>query len=350
MDVYSSIPLLVGVDGGATEVKAHAVVEAAGGLEALDARATFRYERVPGFEPISLAAQIEERDRNDIRPGRAEREQGENWIAAFAQAIASVAARMSRADLVVGVCAPGLKTPDGRGIAVSRNGPRIPDFVDRLEVQLAREGLVLVRTIPRLSSDGDACGLGEEASANGALRGGANAYYVGGGTGLAECFKLDGRVVGLDELAPGVQKAWALVSSHGRSYEDHVSMRGVNARFVELGGRADVLPEAAAVAGDKAAIAAFGECARMLGELVGLRVRALHEQRGIALARVVVGQRLGALFVDPALRAHLREPANHACCLPIHPSTLREAPAIGAARIALDALKSDGAGMRESTS
>lgn len=336
--VFSETPLLVGVDGGATEVKAHAIVEVAAGLELGDARAAFRYETVAGFTPLPLALQLAARDAGDIRIGALEHEQGERWIEAFTHAVTSIAACTQRAHVVVGVCAPGLKTRDGRGIAVSKNGPRIPDFNDRLEARLAREGLVLARGLPRLASDGDACGHGENACASGGLRDVVNAYYLGGGTGLAECFKLGGRIVGLDELDGRVVKAWALASSRGRSYEEHLSMRGINARFVELGGRAGTTPESAASRGEKAAIETFGECAKMLGELVGLRSAAMRELRDVALERVVVGQRLGNLFVDPALRAHLRAPADRACSIPIHPSTLREAPAIGAARCALDAL------------
>ena len=41
------------------------------------------------------------------------------------------------------MCMPGLKTADGRGIAVLRHGPRMPYFLDRLEERLVRDGLVL---------------------------------------------------------------------------------------------------------------------------------------------------------------------------------------------------------------
>jgi hypothetical protein len=328
--------LLVGVDGGATEVKAHAITALGDRLEAGEARAGFRYERVSGFEPLALADQLIESGRDSVRCSALEERQGELWIEAFAQAIESVAARACRARVRVGVCAPGIKSRDGRGIVAARNGPRIAGFADRLEARIVRAGLVLAGPLPPLVGDGFACGLGEKASLLGGLHDVTSAYYVGGGTGVAECFLLEGRVVSMDDVADISRKAWEMPSSLGRDFEAHLSARGLNARCVELGGSAGVLPEDGAVSGDRAALQALAECASMLAELVEKRVGEIRRARGVALERVVVGQRLGALLADPRLRASLREPAERASVLPIRASTLRAAPAIGAARWALD--------------
>lgn len=345
--------LLVGVDGGATEVKAHAIDEIDGAYTASRARAGFRYEPVNGFEPVDIALQMEESARGAMRCSALEQAQGERWVEAFASAIESVAASAGTARIQVGICAPGLKTRDARGIAVAKNGPRIVDFVDRLEARIMRSGLVLEYPIPPLVGDGVACGLGEVACAQGGLRDVSNAYYVGGGTGIAECFVLDGRVVSLDDVADFSRKAWSMTSSLGRDYESSVSARGLNARFVALGGRAGTVPEEViervqagtatgskdsteqrpdATADERAASKALAECAAMLAELVNLRVEEMRHAHGVALERVVVGQRLGTLFAAPTLRSLLREPAERACSIPIHPSTLRASPAIGAAR------------------
>lgn len=328
--------LLVGVDGGATEVKAHAIIPVADRLEAGEARAGFRYERVSGFEPVDIAIQLDELARAAVRCSEHEERQGELCVEAFAQAIESVAARSGHARIRVGVCAPGLKSSAGRGIVAAKNGPRIVDFVDRLEARIMRGGLVLESPLPPLLGDGLACGLGEKASAKGGFNGVRSAYYISGGTGLAECFLLEGRVVALDDVADVSKKAWMLVSSLGRDFEAHLSARGLNARSHELGGRAGVFPEDAAASGDRAALQAFEECAAMLAELVEKRTSEMHRARGIALERVVVGQRLGLLLADPRLRTVLREPTERATPIPLHVSTLRCAPAIGAARWALD--------------
>ena len=332
---------MIGVDGGATEVKAHEILEVGGGLEIGPAAAVFRYAENTGFAPIALAAQLAEFGRGDVRVTIREKAEGEQWIDSAAHAIGSVAARTSRAELRIGMCMPGLKTIDGRGIAVMKNGPRIPDYLDRLEARLVRDGFVLARPIGRLISDGDACGHGEDASSHGGFRGVANAYYVGGGTGLAECCKLDGRIVGFDELAGVMPKGWQMVNESGeRTFEELLSMRGVNARFRERGGGEEWV-EICAAAGDAQANDVLRETAIALGEIAALRVNALRASRGTQLERVVVGQRLGLLFADPKLARVLREPAERelerrvgARSLLVA-STLRAAPAIGSARCAL---------------
>jgi hypothetical protein len=331
--VQSETPLLIGVDGGATEVKAHAIVVAADGLVPGAEQATFRYESVEGFAPLPMNDQLVERESGRVAPSALEHEQGERWIDGVARAIESVAASARRADVLVGMCMPGLKTRDGRGIDAMRNGPRMLEMLGRLEARLMHAGVVLSAPIARIASDGHACGHGEEASSAGAFRDVRNAYYVGGGTGLAECFKLDGRVIGLDELGGKIEKGWALKSSIRRSYEDHISVRGINARWVELGGDPSTKPESAWPR-NLAAIQALSEAVVYLDEILRARIDALRRVGLPALERFVVGQRLGALLASPEL-ASLRASAEGACPIEFCISTLRAAPAIGAARLAL---------------
>lgn len=377
-------PLLVGVDGGATEVKAHAVVAVSGGLAAGEEHAAFRHVLVPGFTPVPIDVQRRERESGRLVIGDLERVQSERWIDSFADAILSVAARAGRTDVWLGVCTPGLKSRDGRGVEVVRNGPRLVGFLDRLESRLALEGLDVVASIPPLLSDGHACGLGELAHPEGGFRGVSNAYYVGGGTGVAECLLLDGRVTSFDEVESRAEKAWNLRSTSGRTFEDHLSMRGLESRFVEASaqgapGAADArrtertaaeriaaepgraqhgdtqhghterghaereYVEHAAARGDAAAIATLQECGARLGELVEARARVFP------IERVVVGQRLGALLADPTVSRFLRPPLERATSIPIRASTLRAAPAVGAARRALDARAESAARARSTT-
>jgi hypothetical protein len=336
--VSSEPPLLIGVDGGATEVKAHAVVAAADGLVTATERATFRHALVDGFTPLPIEQQLADReshriDPHEIEQSASEREQADRWIDTFALAIESVAASARRADVLVGLCMPGLKTRDGRGIDAMRNGPRIPAMLDRLEERLLCDGIVLAAPIARILGDGEACGHGEEASPTGGFRSIPDAYYVGGGTGLAECFKIAGRVTALDDLAGTIPKAWSMKSSIRRSYEDHLSARGINARWVELGGDPHAMPESAWPR-NLAAIQAFSEAVVLLDELVRARIDALQRAGLPTPKRLVVGQRLGALLALPQL-ATLRASAEGACPIELYLSSLRAAPAIGAAHIAL---------------
>jgi hypothetical protein len=347
-------PLLVGVDGGATEVKAHEVVEAGVDdegcviLDVGDAGAAFRYPTKMRFEPVALPVQLHAHEKDEVAPTREEIAEGDLWIECAAQAIVSVAARAGAARLVIGMCMPGLKTRDRRGIAVMKNGPRIPGFLDRLEARLAFEGLRLERSIPDLLSDGTACGLGESKARDGALRGVRDAYYIGGGTGLAECLLVDGKVLALDALDAPMKKAWQMDVELGITFEDRLSMRGMNARFPE-----GSFVEALALTGDREARSILLDVAEALARLVMERVSAMAEHSNTKLERAVVGQRLGAMLADRGLRAFLAEPAESALRRHLGAdrargflvaSTLRAAPAIGAAAFALSKMQEEAHG------
>ncbi|MFN0009189.1 MAG: hypothetical protein ACKVXR_14900 [Planctomycetota bacterium] len=339
--------VLVGLDGGATKLAAHEVVVLAGEPVSLALGAGVAEERVPrGFAPVALDEQLAERESPRI--DALEREAGRAWVAAAARAIAGAAG--GRRRLRLGVCMPGLKTADERGVCVLRHGPRMPRFTDELEAELASLGFDLVAKIPRLIGDGEACGLGELAADGGSFRGCAQAYYVGGGTGVAEAIVLDGVVRSLDSI--GVPRAWELRRAGGECFEDLVSMKGINARAP---GDAEALAEHVeerAVAGERTAARTLVAAAEALAELVALRAESMLvlADGPRHLERVVVGQRTAALFTDVRLDAWFRGPLEHALAsriariagsaLPtgfLRASRLRAAPAIGAAASARSA-------------
>jgi predicted NBD/HSP70 family sugar kinase len=398
--------LLIGVDGGASEVKAHQVLvlSEAGpetgatrfppSLALGGASASLCYDLVPGFAPVKLAEQLEALREKRVVPTPMEIAEGDLWIDAIAHSIHAIAVEAEEPHVRLGLCMPGLKTSDGRGLAAVRHGPRIPDFLDRLERRLARDGLVLAQPIARMISDGDACGLGERVHAQGILRGITNAYYIGGGTGLAETLLLAGEVVSFDALSGWMEKAWALESAQGGTFEEHVSMGGINAAYARRRGhplpvQEDEFPEKRALRGDPVAIEVMRAAAEALAELVFLRLallskgrkpatplpqkalvsraggvsdetRSLHMRPHTFLDRIVFGQRLAHLFADEALHRVFRDVVEAALARRIHAardellavhyltgtnlkpdflcaSSLRAAPALGAAAWALEA-------------
>jgi len=371
--------VLIGVDGGASEVRAHEVLvlprrppSEGPTLELGPASASCLYDRARGFRPLPIASQLLAVERGRVEPKGLEGAQGRLWLEATARAIVAVASQTARKRVRVGVCMPGLKTKDGRGIAVIRNGPRIPDYLEHLQVLLAADDLCLVRPIARLSSDGEACASGEDTSAHGALRGVENAYYIGGGTGIAEALKVGGRILGFDALKGFLRKAWQMEASGGKNVEDLLSPRGMNAAFAQSARKKlplapGDLPERRAAEGDELAVEILRHAADALAELVVDRMLALR--RGLSdpgggarippntiLGRVVVGQRLGTILADPELHRAFRDPAQEALARRIiatgdgalrkhylaggglepgllAASHLRAAPAIGAAAI-----------------
>jgi hypothetical protein len=352
-------PLLVGVDGGATEVKAHEVVQLEAddeGCVRLDVghAAAFQCPSRARFVPIALSVQMHAHEEalscssDTVVTTREELAEAELWVECAAQAILSVAAVRNTARIVIGMCMPGLKTSDSRGITVMKNGPRIPDYLDRLETRLLREGLRLEGSIAGLVSDGFACGLGEQAAHDGALRDVNDAYYIGGGTGLAECFVIEGEVLALDAFELRLKKAWQMESPRGGTFEALLSMRGMNERCAGGG-----FVEQLALAGDREARIVLLDAAEALADLIDERVHAVKSRGRGTLERVVVGQRLGAVLADPAMRAVLAEPVQRALERRLGAdrargflvaSTLRAAPAIGAAAFALSKMQEEAHG------
>jgi hypothetical protein len=347
---------LIGVDGGASGVRAHEVeLMENRGQRVLSARLApsarewpstpgYRTPAERGFESAELLGPLD----------ALELDQAWRRIETTAHCILDIARARGAARVLVGVAMPGVKTPDGRGIAFARHGPRNLDFAEKLEHLLRSEGLELAAPIRRLESDGWCAGLGEEYAEDGLLRGADCAYYLGGGTGLAEALKLNGELVPLETLEAWFPRAWKLREPlDERSYDDVLSTRGLNALYEGLGG----------VSGFPEQAAASDARAQRLFELTGERLAILVVERVCALrargpdtpeypgpheiARVVVGQRLGQLLGDERTRAWferaycsfagtlLRERRLDGVNWTTRISTLRAAPAIGAAASAL---------------
>jgi hypothetical protein len=284
-----SEPVLVGLDGGATSAKACVVERGEQGLCAAAEPVEEVYGPVEGFAPVA-------RDQARKRPFPvAERQLALVWVEAAARAIARSAA--VRGPILLGVALPGLKTPDRRGLFWARHGPRIPDYLARLELELASAGVELAAPIAGLYSDGDCCGIGEELGQDGQFRGIANAWYAGGGTGLAEAFKVRGELADLDQLALSVTKAWQLAWRGEVTFEDMLSISGLNER---AGGPFERF------LGDPRLLSELNRSMDALADLARLRANDFERAGWGSLERVVVGQRLGLLLGNQGLQS-LRE-------------------------------------------
>lgn len=324
--------LLIGVDGGATEAKVRAA-----SCDSLEQPRSFGlrpeagsrvYERLPGFVPMTVSEQLAQRDAGAIQLSESEVQQGELWVAGAAEAIAEVARKAGATRLLVGVGMPGLKTPDGRGIHVINNGPRIPNYLVDLERRLAADGLELAAPIAALGSDADYCGLGEEYAADGLFRDVKSAYYVGCGTGIADAMKLRGELVPFDRAKPWMQKSWQIPSALGPTFEKLAAASSMNRIYADLrGGASSEFPEVDAAAGNPVAAAWLATIAAVLAELIFERLWTIrngrmqaayrgdsyrgldanHPYRGLLLDRVIVGQRIGLIYADTKYRALLGE-------------------------------------------
>jgi predicted NBD/HSP70 family sugar kinase len=380
--------LLIGIDGGATKVSGWQirVNERDGSFLLGQNHGERSYNNIPGFisdfKPIELAKQLAEKEAVQINPTDDEQQQAAVFVEACAQIIEELIKKCNNNQVLIGMGMPGLKTEDKRGIAMIANGPRMIRFSDQLERRLKIREIDLVQPIHKLGSDADYCGIGENYSEDGLLRGIENGYYLGGGTGAADAMKLDGRLVPFDEAKEWIAKSWEMKNADGKSMEQFASSGGIQTIYADISGRDRVElneqqifpPQIAEMAkdGDKAAKKTYDLVVENLAHLFYERITALfagwqglfsflnpnkpellkdHPFRNHVFDRIIIGQRLGYLIASDTGSAILKQPVlnrldqliqqsntldnkakEHYKNLNdlIHVSKLRAAPALGA--------------------
>jgi len=336
---------LIGVDGGATKVSAWEVqfdprqnIFSMGKINAHKS-----YLNIPGyikdFKPVDVPTQLQQRDIGSIQPSEDEIQQEAVYVEACALVIKEIAKQSDCDKVVVGIGMPGLKTEDKRGIAVVANGPRMLKYSNLLEERLKLAGLQFASPIYHLGSDADYCGIGENFAANGAFRQVSNAYYLGGGTGVADAMKMNDELVPFDQTKEWMAKSWEMKSEDGRSLERFASAGGIQSIYAEFSRQSieslnekQIYPlqiSEQAFNGDKDSIHTFELVIEQLSLLVYERISTLdcgwqgifkfmnenrpvldatHAHRGKVFEKIIIGQRLGELMKSEHGRKTLFNP------------------------------------------
>jgi len=310
--------LLLGVDGGATGIRCYEVrITQTDGRRAYAlgvAQAEMHYPRLDGFVPVTPDAQRRQLDETRYQIDALEARQGSAWIDTAASVIADVAEQCDVKRVRIGIGMPGIKSVDERGIVMINNGPRMPDFLDALAQRLHERGMKLVQPIRRIGDDGAYCGVGEAHAKDGLFRDIQNGYYIGGGTGLAECLLIDGAVVPMSGRHCTIPRAWELVSPLGVTYEKLISAASMNAVYQGLANVADGapqrFPEQDALHGDPVARSWMHMAATLWAHLIAARLVhfCCEAATKVQFDRVVIGQRAGQLFSDAKYRSLFAEP------------------------------------------
>ncbi|MEZ5976695.1 MAG: hypothetical protein R3F34_00525 [Planctomycetota bacterium] len=264
----SAEPVLVGVDGGGSGVRAARVVRTEGGL----------YDFGSAFVLRAIDA------GSDAR----------TYVRAAADVVAEVAD--GAASVLFGMGMPGRKTEDGRGIAYALHGPVDVEFLAHLESALGARGVRLAASCARLDDDGLLGCAGERLSPRGALRDANDAYYLGGGTGLAEAFVVAGEPTAFEDCGRGLSRAWRQFDGE-MTFEERLSVRALNQAYRRAGGRAD-LPEVGLAHGESAARETLTGAIQALQRLVARREEAL----GLRFDRIAISQRLASVFATSPAR------------------------------------------------
>ncbi|MCF7823774.1 MAG: hypothetical protein K9N35_06330 [Candidatus Marinimicrobia bacterium] len=384
--------ILIGIDGGASKVLVHKVdiltnpmrfVALKPFIEVNYSSSELYSEK---FKPVALNRQMKEHaDGGPIMQTKAEANQEKAILESFNKAIRTILGENITEEVIIGLGLPGLKTEDKRGISAMANGPRMPEFLNKLEKSLSEEGYTTLNPIHAIGSDADYCGLGEQWGDEGGMRGVESAYYIGVGTGIADAMLIDGLNLPFDKCKPWIAKTWEMMANKEESYENLLSAKGIQTRYGKLVGmnldeltQSEIYPwqiYERALEGEEAAAQIVNETARALSDLLFHRIRTLavgapetmlrdanrnleieHDHLGKVFERIVIGQRLGDIWEFKNFAPLLLDPVNenlgrliHASDLPaeikseyltktnrlrddliIH-SELRHAPALGAA-------------------
>lgn len=379
--------LLIGVDGGATKVSAweisyHKETETFSlGIN----NASRSYRDLDGFIPHFTSVDINTQ-LNDfvskINPTPEEEQQANVYIETCALAINDLVKLTSNNNVLIGIGMPGLKTEDKRGIAVLANGPRMINYSDKLESRLSQLGVKMVSPIAHLGSDADYCGIGENYSKDGIFRIAENAYYLGGGTGVADAMKLQGKLVTFDSVKPWIAKTWEMKGKNGYSMEMVTAVGGIQKLYAEISGKSleelndqGIYPQQVServLMEETSAIKTFEIVNRSIASVLYERIVTLnqgwqnsfefvnpnkpqleskHPYLNLVFDKIVLGQRLGELFISESGTKVVKEPVlkqldeliQNSQYLPdtikthyrnleniLESSKLREAPALGA--------------------
>jgi len=334
----------IGLDCGASVHKAYALELVRTGdalaLEPSGASAHVNYTPVDGFAPLPVAQQLEQARAAEIAASEAERASARAWTACASAAVLAVARASGARQVRLGVCAPGLKRADGRGLIALANGPRVPDFATELERALAEADCALERPLARIHGDARACVEGERCARAGLLHELECAWLVAGGTGLGEALLAAGRACDFEDFGGRLRRAYESPAPEGGSCEQAIAPGALARAHALASKRALPLseheqPERCAERGEPGSAELLARAARALAALVTERVLALHAgalaplvSAGSVPQRIALVQRLGELHARPSARAFFAEPFERAAAERIAehaPSALRAA-------------------------
>ena len=211
----------------------------------------------------------------------------------------------------IGICFPGIKNNDG--IVVMANGPRIPDFKNR------------VRGIDTIYNDSDCCVLGEWRSTIGKLQDTENFVYIGGGTGIADGIVIKGRMIDFN-LDHNVKRSWELTTQSGETVESCLSPAGMIGMYNRsTNSNISTMLE---LSQQKDFINVIDKAKDAFEILIDSRVQ-YFEENNVEIEKIVIGQRLG-LFLKK-YDHKLGEIFRGCTTLPIEFSEDRRTAALGAA-------------------
>ncbi len=284
---------VIGIDGGASK--------AAGAVISKIDNKTFKINGntieelysdqehfIHDFKPLDI--QIQKRGSPLTQ---SELQQGKAYIDTIITIIEKL---MTNDRALISIAMPGIKTKSKQGIEIMANGPRIPKLHQTITDYFGKSIEII-----NLQSDAEMCAWGEEFAPNGSFRKINNAYYIGGGTGIADGLKLKNQICSFEKASNWIAKCWELKLKNGNSLEALISMRGIND---EKNSR-DEITENLGLLFFERVKTIYSGWANIFR--INRNLSCSHSYLGIIIDKIVIGQRLAQYLGSPLGKKMLNE-------------------------------------------
>ena len=323
--------IYLGMDGGASKILVQSIkIEGNSNCASMgDYCKEISYNNFDGwdenFKPIDIKNQKIIAKKNKIIISKKEKNQGNIIIDIVAKCYHNAIKNIGPV-IGVGLCFPGIKTPDMTGTIIMANGPRIPNFCQRL----------LEENVPIniLYNDSDCCVIGELQWQNGSLKNIDYAIYIGGGTGIADGLIINGQVVNFNSDSY-LKKSWELILPSGKTVESALSPKFLIENYNKINPKnpVDTLNKIILEADNDNphAIKIVEHAGIALHFLIENRLKYIKEKTGKNCQKIVIGQRLGiALLLKNGKNSFMKNILSK-IDIPLFISSERKTAALGAA-------------------
>ena len=224
------------------------------------------------FIPVSLYVQKIEYQKKKIELTKDEIKQGN----VICDIISDILSKFSEDK--IGLCFPGIKNKNG--IVIMANGPRIPNFINKID------------NINDLLNDSDCCVIGEWKSTIGKMQDVINGIYIGGGTGIADGIICDNRLINFKN-SKILKSAWQLMTSNNESVESFLSPSGILKRYNQkYSSNIETLSELINV---HKLNSILEDASNAFSMLIKNRIQ-YFQLKNEDIEKIVIGQRLGQFF------------------------------------------------------
>ena len=197
----------------------------------------------------------------------------------------------------VSICFPGIKTSDNGGVAVMKNGSRMPNLIKKIKTGLLYNNIDETILNQKLLNDSDCSITGELRTDLGIIDHDKNTIFIGGGTGIADGILINKKLISFNKNTD-LKRSWEIVLSTGKTIEDSLSLNGIISAWnktqdIKVNSIEKIL--ILANRGNEDAQYLINEMIDALLYLIKTRI-VFFEKKNIYFEEIIIAHRLGQIF------------------------------------------------------